>query len=785
MEKLEVLENSASSLLPSPSVLVDNSYGASGSNTSSILEGFHSKLHRSLCEPVERVEARHRLADDALKCAYDDFNAQLVDPLTTAVRFCMAHEIKRVKNVDVWTQHTQINNPLINKDERSKFEAWEPRLLVRYVLERQLQDTSGCALPYARLCRKAHRFDQALHLISRATPKSLDLEWEEAQCLWALNDKHRAILIARDVVNVTLGRETSNSSSTHHLHDNNTNIRPSDRAKRCGRLAQWNADVGGGDAINLFKQMKPYGKDYPKALFWLASFFDSQFLRIAEHHGDQAVADELMQKEIAEGKNLVKKHRDLMISKDVQNTEQELLARKQRFWDCLSETVDAYGECLKTPMSKRMTVVASRFLTLWFNYADALNEKIKQLLTTSGLISVKHFLPFFPQIVGRMSNPEGENAFQKLLRYLVMKMILEFPLDTVYPTVCLLNQRQVNKETFGGRQGANYVADRKKEEAAKHVLTEVGRKGGPKIQEIIKAVRNVSHFYHNLADGNGTAQGKQPSNMDLPLSKVVGYDLAKESAKVLPPMTAPSSNALVASFPSTSRQVGTGISQPSILEVRDERGVKHKQLVKGRDDLRQDMIVQQLFEQVNTVFADNNDSHRLRTYKVVPLSPSSGVCEWVQNAVSLGDAITKLQERYYPNDWPRIQCIRHMQGLVAVQNRVPLEKKKAGFEEILRNTHPVLHLFFFENFPDPQRWFTAKQTYRKSLAVSSMVGYIIGLGDRHLQNILIDPTSGEVVHIDFGMTFDYGKSHQNISELVPFRLTRDLQNALGPMGIDR
>lgn len=31
-----------------------------------------------------------------------------------------------------------------------------------------------------------------------------------------------------------------------------------------------------------------------------------------------------------------------------------------------------------------------------------------------------------------------------------------------------------------------------------------------------------------------------------------------------------------------------------------------------------------------------------------------------------------------------------------------------------------------------------------------MIGYILGLGDRHVQNILIDKSTAEVVHIDFG-----------------------------------
>lgn len=38
----------------------------------------------------------------------------------------------------------------------------------------------------------------------------------------------------------------------------------------------------------------------------------------------------------------------------------------------------------------------------------------------------------------------------------------------------------------------------------------------------------------------------------------------------------------------------------------------------------------------------------------------------------------------------------------------------------------------------------------RSVAVTSIVGYIIGLGDRHVQNMLIDIETAEVIHIDFG-----------------------------------
>jgi phosphatidylinositol kinase/protein kinase (PI-3 family) len=33
-----------------------------------------------------------------------------------------------------------------------------------------------------------------------------------------------------------------------------------------------------------------------------------------------------------------------------------------------------------------------------------------------------------------------------------------------------------------------------------------------------------------------------------------------------------------------------------------------------------------------------------------------------------------------------------------------------------------------------------------------MVGYILGLGDRHVLNILVDKTTAEFIHIDLGKT---------------------------------
>ena len=64
-----------------------------------------------------------------------------------------------------------------------------------------------------------------------------------------------------------------------------------------------------------------------------------------------------------------------------------------------------------------------------------------------------------------------------------------------------------------------------------------------------------------------------------------------------------------------------------------------------------------------------------------------------------------------------------------------------------------------------------------------MVGYVIGLGDRHSSNIMIDRWTAEFVHIDFGVTFEQGLTLKT-PERVPFRLTRDIVDGMGACGVE-
>lgn len=64
-----------------------------------------------------------------------------------------------------------------------------------------------------------------------------------------------------------------------------------------------------------------------------------------------------------------------------------------------------------------------------------------------------------------------------------------------------------------------------------------------------------------------------------------------------------------------------------------------------------------------------------------------------------------------------------------------------------------------------------------------MVGHIVGLGDRHCENVLLDTTSGSCVHVDYDCLFDKALALPQ-PEVVPFRLSPNMVDAMGATGCE-
>lgn len=197
---------------------------------------------------------------------------------------------------------------------------------------------------------------------------------------------------------------------------------------------------------------------------------------------------------------------------------------------------------------------------------------------------------------------------------------------------------------------------------------------------------------------------------------------------------------------------------------------------------------------MNTLLEQDAGTRRrglhVRRYRVVPLTRRSGLLEWVTNTKTLGDYLVGktvrgvclqmgAHKRYRPRDWEATDCRKKMKDLQKSDDRAQI----ACYRDIMEHFRPVMRHFFFEMFPDPSEWYRRRLAYTRSVATSSAVGYIVGLGDRHVNNILIDMRTAELVHIDLGMAFEQGK-RLLYPELVPFRLTRDLVDGMGVTGVE-
>jgi len=86
---------------------------------------------------------------------------------------------------------------------------------------------------------------------------------------------------------------------------------------------------------------------------------------------------------------------------------------------------------------------------------------------------------------------------------------------------------------------------------------------------------------------------------------------------------------------------------------------------------------------------------------------------------------------------------------------LPVINKVEIFKQILDNTRGEdLQKILWLRSPSSEVWLDRRTTYTRSLATMSMVGYILGLGDRHPSNIMMHKFSGRIVHIDFGDCFE-------------------------------
>lgn len=483
-------------------------------------------------------------------------------------------------------------------------------------------------------------------------------------------------------------------------------------------------------------------------------------------------------KDLQEQKGKLEKPR----KEDVKAGQQE----KERLKTLTLGCVQQLGKCLAAQDGNQgggLTQVACRFLSLWFDHNleyDEITNIVKDAIPTLSLDAV---LPFIYQLAARLEMKE--TAFQRTLDELLLRLASRGS-PALWPLISLRNGATVPKDAANGQSA--FRPDTSKVDAATRITTKC--RNSQTVRPVLEAVESLSRFYLAVAFHDVGFPPKDPRvrHVRIAFEKVKHFKEAKQVVQTcrVPVPTAASTVAYIQQFEDQITIAPQGISIPKIVWVRDSEGRRHKQLVKGNDDLRQDAVMQQLFGLLNVVFKEDPKSLsqlRLRTFQVVPLSPQAGIVEWVQETETLGEILVGssntdgAHQRYRPQDWDQSACRKRLGDAKELGHAQKLQALK----EIYENVKPVMHLFFLERFVSPQEWHKARQGYARSTAVNAIVGFIVGLGDRHPNNILFDERTGELINIDFGIAFERGKN-LGMPEMVPFRLTRDIVAGLGCLG---
>lgn len=81
-------------------------------------------------------------------------------------------------------------------------------------------------------------------------------------------------------------------------------------------------------------------------------------------------------------------------------------------------------------------------------------------------------------------------------------------------------------------------------------------------------------------------------------------------------------------------------------------------------------------------------------------------------------------------------------------NLLPLHSKVEIYRYIMGNTlgEDIKRILWLKS-PNSEIWLERRTNYTRSLAVMSIVGYILGLGDRHLSNIMLQRETGKGIQL--------------------------------------
>lgn len=186
-------------------------------------------------------------------------------------------------------------------------------------------------------------------------------------------------------------------------------------------------------------------------------------------------------------------------------------------------------------------------------------------------------------------------------------------------------------------------------------------------------------------------------------------------------------------------------------------GKKHKYgkyplMFKIGDDLRQDQLVIQIITLMDQLLKNENLNLKLTPYKILATSPVAGLIQFVPNetldtVLSKNYAELSNSTPTQANSGPGLPEPVVSNGILnflQFHSRLPQEDSEtesAQPEDPQRNPHAIATDLGVSR--------VLMDNYVKSCAGYCVITYLLGVGDRHLDNLLLSP-NGKFWHADFG-----------------------------------
>eukprot|EP00300_Choanocystis_sp_HF-7_P010597 c17030_g1_i1.p1 GENE.c17030_g1_i1~~c17030_g1_i1.p1 ORF type:complete len:1122 (-),score=289.03 c17030_g1_i1:48-3413(-) len=185
-----------------------------------------------------------------------------------------------------------------------------------------------------------------------------------------------------------------------------------------------------------------------------------------------------------------------------------------------------------------------------------------------------------------------------------------------------------------------------------------------------------------------------------------------------------------------------------VFKNQDPLGRPVHIIFKSGDDLRQDILTLQIFQVMDRIWIESNLDLNMTLYKCIAVDSDVGIIEVVQDAETVGNILRSSKQG-------------KLAGALAAFKHAPLL-------DWLR-----------ERNPDDNDFNHARQNFSRSCAGYCVATYVLGIGDRHNDNVMVTHT-GCLFHIDFGHFLGNFQKFLGLNrDRAPFVFTPDFAYVLG------